>query len=523
MKLKQILLLALMGGLVGGCTKDLDRSPDYGLTSEKLYANEAGYRSSIAKIYGGLVLTGNSGPDGSGDLAAIDEGFSSYIRNLWNLQELPTDEAVIGWNDQTIKDFHEMDWAAADNFIRAFYSRVFFQITLANSFIIESADSKLSSRGITGADAEKVRGYRAEARMLRAISYWHALDLFGSTTFTTDADGIGSFLPKQGTRAELFAYVEKETKELESLLPAPRNNEYGRLDRSTAWMVLANLYLNANVYIGTPRWTEAVTYSKKVIDAGYTLDPNYRNLFLADNHNSKEMIFAVPFDGIKSRTWGGTTYLTHAPVGGKMKIDDFGIDGGWAGLRTTKALVGKFTDITGATDKRAQFFTDGQSLEITDISDFANGYAVSKWKNVTSTGAKGSNPTWVDIDYPMFRLGEAYLIFAEAVLRGGTGGSNEQAVNYFNELRKRAYGSTTANVSAINLQLILDERARELHWEGKRRTDLIRYGQFTTAAYLWPWKGNTPTGRAVEDFRNIYPLPSAEVNSNPNLKQNPGY
>jgi hypothetical protein len=523
MKLKQILTLTLVVGLLGGCTKDLDRTPDNGLTSEKLYANEAGYRSAIAKVYAGLALTGNSGPAGSGDLAGIDEGFSSYIRNLWNLQELPTDEAVIAWNDQTIKDFHEMDWASSDNFIRAFYSRVFFQITLANSFIAESADGKLSSRGIGGADADKVRAYRAEARLLRALSYWHALDLFGSTTFTTEADGIGAFLPKQATRAELFAYVEKEAKELETLLPAPRNNEYGRADRSAAWMLLANLYLNAGVYTGTARWTDAVTYSKKVIDAGYTLEPNYRHLFLADNHKSKEMIFAIPFDGINSRTWGGTTYLAHAPVGGKMNITDFGIDGGWGGLRTTKALVNKFTDISGGTDKRAQFFTDGQSLEITDIGEFAQGYAIGKWRNVTAGGVRGSNPTWVDIDYPMFRLAEAYLIFSEAVLRGGTGGSNEQAVNYFNELRRRAYGNTSANVGAITLPLILDERARELHWEGKRRTDLIRFGQFTTGAYLWPWKGNTPSGRAVEDFRNIYPIPSAEINSNPNLKQNLGY
>jgi hypothetical protein len=330
-------------------------------------------------------------------------------------------------------------------------------------------------------------------------------------------------LPKQGTRAELFAYVEKEAKELETLLPAPRNNEYGRADRSAAWMLLANLYLNAGVYTGTARWTDAVTYSKKVIDAGYTLEPNYRHLFLADNHKSKEMIFAIPFDGINSRTWGGTTYLAHAPVGGKMNITDFGIDGGWGGLRTTKALVNKFTDISGGTDKRAQFFTDGQSLEITDIGEFAQGYAIGKWRNVTAGGVRGSNPTWVDIDYPMFRLAEAYLIFSEAVLRGGTGGSNEQAVNYFNELRRRAYGNTSANVGAITLPLILDERARELHWEGKRRTDLIRFGQFTTGAYLWPWKGNTPSGRAVEDFRNIYPIPSAEINSNPNLKQNLGY
>jgi len=146
-----------------------------------------------------------------------------------------------------------------------------------------------------------------------------------------------------------------------------------------------------------------------------------------------------------------------------------------------------------------------------------------KWKNVTSTGVKGSNLTWVDTDYPMFRLAEAYLIYAEAVLRGGTGGTMANAVTYFNNLRQRAYGNTNGNKTSITLDDILDERARELSWEGKRRTDLIRFDKFTTSAYLWPWKGGVQDGRAVESFRNLYPIPAPEINANPKLKQNNGY
>ena len=125
----------------------------------------------------------------------------------------------------------------------------------------------------------------------------------------------------------------------------------------------------------------------------------------------------------------------------------------------------------------------------------------------------------------MFRLAEAYLIFAEAVLRGGSGGGTEQALIYINNIRQRAYGNTTGNITSgqLNLNFILDERARELIWEGKRRTDLIRYDLFTTAAYLWPWKGGVKDGTAVSSTRNLYPLPSAEINTNPNLIQNPGY
>lgn len=526
MNFKQIIITVCCGSVLAlSCTKDLNRTSPNALTADALYKNEAGYRSSLAKLYGGLALTGNSGPDGSGDLGGIDEGFSSYLRSYWYLQEFPTDEAVIGWNDQTIKDLHEMDWGPTEVFNRALYSRIFYQITLANAFIREATDDKLSERGITGADATKVKGYQAEARFLRALSYWHALDLYGNTTFVTENDPIGAFLPPRITRADLFNYVESELKDLENLLPDPQQNEYARADKAAVWMVLANLYLNAQVYTGTQRYTDAVTYSSKVIAGPYTLQSNYANLFLADNHTSNEIIFAAAFDGTKTRTWGGTTFLVHAPVGGDMDVNDFGIDFGWGGLRTTKAFVQKFSDPSGSTDKRAMFQTAGQSLEINDISEFRHGYSIRKWKNKTSTGANGSSLTWVDTDFPMFRLAEAYLIFAEAVLRGGSGGGTEQALIYINNIRQRAYGNTTGNITSgqLNLNFILDERARELIWEGKRRTDLIRYDLFTTAAYLWPWKGGVKDGTAVSSTRNLYPLPSAEINTNPNLIQNPGY
>ena len=523
MNSRNLTIIFALTTLLVACTKDLDRSPKYGLTTDGLYKDEKGYRSSLAKIYGGLALTGNVGPDGSGDLGGIDEGFSSYLRQYWNLQELSTDEAVIAWNDQTIKDLHNMSWTSSDVFNRALYSRIFYQITLANAFIREAADDKVASRGITGADATKIKGYLAEARFLRALSYYHALDLYGNPTFVTEKDGIGAFLPKQTTRAELFSYVESESKALETLLPEPRQNEYARADKAAVWMLLANLYLNAKQYIGTEKNTEAITYSLKVINAGYTLETKYADLFLADNNKSKEIIFPVAFDGVRTRTWGGTTYLVHGPIGGDMNINDFGVDAAWGGIRTTKAFVNKFTDVTGATDKRAMFQTGGQNIEINDIGEFRDGYSIRKWKNVTSTGAAGSNRTWVDTDYPMFRLAEAYLIYCEAVLRGGTGGSAATALTYFNNIRQRAYGNTDGNKTAITLDDILDERARELQWEGKRRTDLIRYDRFTTATYLWPWKGGVAAGRSVESFRNLYPIPAPELNSNPNLKQNPGY
>ncbi|HEX2627933.1 MAG TPA: RagB/SusD family nutrient uptake outer membrane protein [Chitinophagaceae bacterium] len=527
MKLYKLLIAVVAAASVmTSCTKDLDRVPEYGFTNEVLFKNEAGYRSALAKLYAGLALTGNNANGGAGapDITTItDEGFSSYIRIYWKMQELTTDEAVIGWNDKTIKDFHELDWTPADEFIGGMYSRLFFQITLANNFIRESEDGKVSGRGISGADADKIKDYRNEARFLRALSYYHALDLYGNPTFVTDADGIGAFLPQRTTRAALFNWIEQELLAIEPLMKDPKANEYARADRAAVWMLLANLYLNAQVYIGTEKNTQAVTYSKKVMQAGYTLNNNYAYNFLADNNTSSEVIFPVAFDGTKTRTWGGCTFLVHAPIGGSMSATDYGVDGGWGGLRTTSALVAKFPDPSGATDKRAMFHTAGQTLAIADIAEFSNGYAIKKWKNVKQNGQAGSNLTWVDTDFPMFRLAEANLIFAEAVLRGGTGGTNVEALAAVNALRTRAYGNATGNLGALTLQDVLDERARELYWEGKRRTDLIRFNQFHTNTYLWPWKGGVASGRAVDAYRDLFPIPAAELNSNPNLIQNTGY
>lgn len=528
-------LVAVVALVFASCSKDLERTPKYGNTAASLYKDLAGYKSVLAKVYAGLALTGNNGPDGQGDISGIDEGFSSYIRQYWSAQELSTDEAVIGWNDATIKDFHFMTWGPADVFIRALFSRIFFQITLANEFIRESEAGKVSGRGISGADATEIAFMRAEVRFLRALSYYHALDLFGSVPFVTENDNVGAFLPNQISRVNLFNYIETELKAIETELKDARSNEYGRADKAAAWALLSRLYLNAEVYINSPKYTECITYCNKVINvAGYQLVPNYRNLFLADNNatSGSEFIFSVNFDGTRARTWGGTTFLVHAPIGGSMSAADHGVDFGWGGLRTTKQFVAKF-DNAPAGDARRNFYTSGQNLEINDISSFNDGYAIIKFRNKTSTNADGSNPTWVDTDFPMFRLAEIYLNYAEAFKRGGVGATEADALKYVNRLRRRAYGQAApydtpnaaidATAAQLTPQYILDERARELYWEAVRRTDLIRFGQFTEGSYLWAWKGNTPNGQAVGSFRKLYPIPSADLVANPNLVQNTGY
>jgi len=709
------------------CFKDLDTVPlnKNEITSATVYDDPSTYKGVLAKLYAGLAVSGQQGPAGQPDISGIDEGFSTYLRQYWKAQELTTDEAVIAWNDGTIQDFHQQDWDANNEFIAAMYNRIFYQISLCNEFIRETTDAKLDERGVSGGLRTEIGQYRAEARFLRALSYWHALDMFRNVPFVTEANQVGSFFPRQASAEELFTYIENELKDIETVLTAPRQNEYGRADRAAAWMVLAKLYLNSQVYLGRERNTDCITYCNKIINAGYTLEPNYARMFMADNDRARSgTIFSVLFDGRRTQTYGGATFLCHAAVGGSMSAAAFGLDGGWGGTRTTSALVAKFpatggsvvvapnpggtypviyapggyqgwnpesanqlssknndntyegyiyfpdansefkftlgpnwdnnfgdnggdgtldqngdnlkvaeagfykvnVDLNALTytllkttwgligsatpngwnsdqdmtydpaegawriqlnlvageikfranddwglnygdsganalldegadniviplagtyliklflkkpdytysierpvfDRRAMFYTDGQSLEIADISQFTDGYAITKFTNLRSDGTPGSDLTFVDTDIPLFRVEDAYLMYAEAVRRGGSGGDLATAVNLVNQIRERAYAGPAGNITAndLTLDFILDERARELYWECHRRTDLVRFGRFSNTTYLWPWKGGVPGGVTRPQFYDVFPIPNSDIGANPNLKQNTGY
>jgi hypothetical protein len=498
-----------------GCVNDLNVTPiDPNLaTANVVYTDVNSYKMGLAKLYAAFSVSGQQGPSGQPDIAGINEDFGSYLRAYWNCQELSTDEAVIAWNDQTIKDFHWQTWSASDVFITAMYSRIIYTATLCNEYI-------RVTEGNTDPDIQR---FHVEARFLRALAYYHGLDLFGNIPFVTEKDKVGAFLPKQISRADLYAYIESELSDIESELGDPKF-EYARADKAACWMLQAKLYLNAQVYIGENKYTECLTALNKVLAGPYSLASTYANNFKADNDASSEIIFPVTFDGEFTKCDGGTTYLVHAAIGGTMSPSDFGVGGGWGGLRTTSALVEKLSD----DDARAMFWTDQQKLEIDDISQFGDGYAVTKFSNLTSSGqlpVDDADPTYVYTDFPMFRLADAYLMYTEAVLRGGQGGDASQALAYVNALRTRAFGNTSGNITAADLTLdfILDERARELFWEGHRRTDLIRYNRFTGGEYVWPWKGNVKEGAATPSFRNLYPIPANDIGANPNLKQNEGY
>jgi len=537
-KISTYILAAALAFSVSSCHDDLDLMPNDPdtYTQFDVFKDAATAKSALAKVYASLALTGQKGPAGSGDIQGIDEGASQYTRLMFNLNVLTTDESILGWGDPGLPNLHEISWGASNSFVEAMYYRLAQTVSFSNSFIANA--EALSST------TPEVKEYVAEARFIRAYAYYSLMDLYANVPLVTE---VSSELPKQSNRKEIFTFVESELKAIEAELKAGRANEYGRVDKAAAEALLSRLYLNAETWIGQAKYTEAITYSKLAMQAGYTLNTTdgnkngsaYDELFLADNDTNgaqNEAIFVLNFDGNNSRTYGGSTFLVKAAIGGKMVAADYGVNGGWGGPRSTKALVNQFTDAvttkdsngnpTAWKDKRAMFFTDGQTFEINNIGTFGEGYAVYKWSNKRSDGKSANDATgeYVDTDVPVIRLAEVYLNYAEAVLRGGTGGDRATALNLINELRTRAYGNTSGNITdgQLNLDFILAERSRELYWEGTRRTDLIRFSKFTNN-YNWPWKGGVQNGTSVDATRSLYPIPFNVITINKNLTQNPGY
>ncbi|MGE5155867.1 MAG: RagB/SusD family nutrient uptake outer membrane protein [Betaproteobacteria bacterium] len=547
--LRGFAVAALLGLAAAACT-DPAVAPKSTVTTANIFTDKASYQEFLARIYAGLIVTGQQGPAGNPDIGGIDEGFSEYLRLYWYLQEVPTDEAVIGWNDPGLPDLNRGTWGSDNNMVNAMYYRVYFQVMMANEFLRQTVDDSLDARGQSDMK-NVVHQYRAEARFLRALSYAHGIDLFGNIPLVTDADPLGATPPQQATRDSIYKWVVSELNAVKDSLPAPGASTYGRATPDAANMLLAELYLNAGVYTGTADYADALAAAQAVATSGnYTLASNFRDNFTADNNLSPEMIFAAPQDGNHTQTWGGMTFVIHASCGGSMQASWFGMDYCWGGYRMKQQAYRWF----GPGDSRGAMIYDSlaaydstkaarardsiagkdpstwtnidstMSDSVSDIGNFERGAAYPKFTNKTSTGAGGQQLGMVDTDFPIFRLAEAYLIYAEANLRGG-GGDATTALNYVNALRERAYGDNSHDLTAgqLTLDTLLAERGRELMFEAKRRTDLVRYGLFQPNTYVWAWKGNTAGGTALPAGRDLYPLPATELIANPNLTQNPGY
>lgn len=506
-----VLVLLLIGMNFNSCTNDLDKTPLNVLTAEKQYSTVEGYKQSMVSVYSNLA-------------------YSTFLRFYWSMQEYTTDMAVSTWNDGGDGIYHELAWSADSPAITNVYNASINMITLCNNFIKESSPEKISARGFTDSEAEIITQYKAEIRFLRAYCFWVLMDCYGNPPFPTE-ETLGTTPPSQIQRADLFLFIEKELKEIESQLADAKSNERGRPDKAAAWALLSRMYLNGKIYTGNEYYTDAITYCNKIMNEGFALESRYEWLMLGDNHlNTNEFIFTINYDNT-NQTWYSTNFLALGPAGVPASIN--GMSGSWQSFRFTQQIPALFPTPNTSIDKRGMFYTSGQNLQVQSVSTSTDGYSAFKYRNKDRNGSSiqqnNNFGNLSDIDFPIFRLAEIYLTYSEAVLRGGSGGSNAQALSYINKIRGRAYAndpsSTAGNITSAQLTLdfILDERARELYWETHRRTDLVRYNKLTTADYLWAWKGNVIGGRAVDPKFNLFPIPTADLLANPKLVQIDGF
>lgn len=524
--------------VLNSCTSDLDVVPtdDDVFLSEQFFAQPGAYKSGLAGVYGNLALTG-AGDAGSSFLQGIDAGTSQFTRCLWYMQNLTTDEVIWSYeNDPGTRELQRNIWNASNPLILGMFSRTMAEVAIANEYLRQTTPEKLSSRGVTDAALlSDIADYRNEVKVLRAYAYYNLMDLFGKAPFVTEADPINTAGPEY-SRQQLFTFIESELNTVLPNLKTARTNEAGRLDEAFARMVLAKMYLNAEVYIGTNRYADCLTQCTAIINGGFALKPNYLDNFKADNNTSEEMIFTIQSDGQVTQSYGATTVMVNGQVG-SLELNGVALgvgSGGWGGaLRLRKQFVQKFDGSAYDFDARKTATGGGdRTLEISDISNKDQGYILSKFSNVSSTGIPGQNSTFVNTDFPLFRLADVYLMYAEAQMRNdgatngsGTANASSQSLTYINSLRERANDGNFANVSAsdVTLSFIIDERSRELHWEGHRRQDLIRFGLYTGGTYNWAWKGNGANGIAISNNLKLFPLPAQSLAANPNLSQNPGY
>ena len=530
MKLHKIAIAALAGIFAfTSCVGDLDVTPiDPSVTMpEDVLNSEDAYAQLLAKCYQGLCTSSSGNANDAPDIDGIDGGFGQYMRALFYMNEFTTDEASCPWNDQTVANLHALSWTNSDVFVTAMFSRIFYQIQICNEFIRRAKASEF-------AGSSTMKTYIAEARALRALSYYHAIDMYGNVPFATEETLVGSEGPDQIKRADLFAWLDGECKELiEGGELMSKSTVYGRLDVNFVKMIRAHLNLNARVYLGLANDSAAKSYydvagtlCNEILAAYPTLHANWAELFEADNHTATdEIIFGVQSDPTNTQTYGNTTFLVMASFAGGDEVTSayLGVpSGGWGGINVMPQFIDKFAENDVRNTFTGTEMDKTLPKELTDYKDFKSGWSALKFTNRYKDGTAPAVQDFPETDFPLFRSADAYLMLAELNLRGASTVSASDGLKAWNAVRTRA-GLDAIGNSDYTLENLIDERGRELYWECWRRSDLIRFGLFTTGNYLWAWKGGVYGGQAVDSKYNLMPIPAAEVNSNHKLEQNEGY
>lgn len=519
------------------CLNDLDKEP----ISPKIDLN-VNNDGLLNKCYANFGINGNgSGDDSDSDpdvKGFTDNGMTGLVRAMFNMNELPTDEATCSWGDG-LQELNSAKFDPSHPWVKLYYTRLTLGITFCNQYLEVAG----------GEDKQKT----AECRFLRAMQYYLLMDAYGNVGFSTTLEK-----PHRMERAELYKWLVEELNAIEPDLAEPRvktgsDADYGRVDKAACWLLLSRLYLNAEVYTGNAEWQKAKDYAKKVMESPYDINTTsagrwsaYQLVFMADNDRtaaSKEILFPIVNISGKTRSYGNSLFLIAACFDPAMHANPDDATGSnglvgqqWIGLHPRTALLKKFFpssvapevpsyEMTSqAGDDRATFWGEGRTYEIENITKSAEGYGVCKFLNYNSDNSTNTDPSFADMDWPFMRAAEAYLNYAEADARLNGGKTSQEGTRVLNKLRERANASTRAESSNYSLNEICDEWAREFYFEGMRRTTLVRFGLFGgNTGYNWDWKGGESAGKDFEAYKNIYPIPLTQLQSNTNLKQNPGY
>ncbi len=567
-KIFSILGVSLALGM-SSCVGDLDLLPidPNQMTADKFAENPSEYIMQVmGKCYSGLAVSGQTGPDGDSDISGLDGGTSQYTRALFMMNEFTTDESKWIYADAGVIDLNTNTWGNGNANIFGTYSRLYVHIAICNDFLRLVDAGNLSDLGIS-VDATlqaTIDQYKLEARALRAMSYYWALDLFGNPGFIDETSPAGA-APVQYTRQQLYDWLAAELEDLVASFP-DTTPVYGRVGKDGVEALLARLYLNAEVYTGTPAYDKCSQHCANIIarhrGGGYDgsgLANHYMYLFCGDNDvympgggnaAENEILWGIPYDSENIQPYGGTTFLCKAGViesskdeitgeGYEMHAADYGVSGPWGCVHATSQFSDKFA--ANPEDIRWSMWCkkdEGFTKENTDFYAFNNGYGVVKFTNLL----KGTNGDWSsanggiydptgqiqaraeafpDTDLPLLRLADVYLMYAESNIVGNAGDAS-LALQYVNYVRGRAGVSdwTSRDMTADN---ILDERCRELYWELTRRSDLIRHGKFSGTSYNWSWKNNQLNGAGFASHMDLFPIPTNVIAAQPYFQQNEGY
>jgi hypothetical protein len=565
MKYTKIFFAALLGLGMTACSLDrepLDPNTDTHFNKDAVFA----------KCYATFGTTGQKGPDGSGDVDGIDEGTSSFYRMFWELNEFCTDEGWWIWNDVGLADIRTMTWSASNDLVYGLYSRLNFDITLCNSFLDNTSEYTDAETLAQRAEVRMLRAINFYYLLDMFYSVPFSLTVSPNKPKPISRQDLFTWLEKECLELANDPYIIQAGMRTNKY----RVDQACAWFLLMRMYLNAEVYNESALGArdGEPRYADAKLYAKKLMDSSYELHgydksgktaidlaaertadhvyfSAYQQLFMGDNDNNgaqNEAIFLIYQDAIHCLNWGGARFLVSAVR--DANYVPFGSTDTWSCFRSSPEFVFYWVDKNQASsiaineyqmpiklgDDRAIMAsktTAGKKMSLSgnEAADFYASWSVLKFTGVYSTAKSDTlkdihgndsivgapwtwaspvgEPKWPDTDIPLFRLAEAYLTYAEACYRTGESAPAVEAVNC---LRRRA---NAPEITSLDDETLLTEWAKEFWCEGRRRTDLIRYGQFAGATATKLWEGH----KAGKDAKyNVYPIPEKDVTANENLK-----